>query len=136
MSETVQKVKQKVKEKAEDFIANLKLFELFLNVVRGKVDIKNRLMLLLNPENIKTSTRLTRTEIDFVSLSHFVADEFPEFEGLRKFANLFCECSISREGWGVDSSIRLNSAISESKLMQKLAIFKGSEQGKEVKGKA
>jgi len=104
-------------------------------VVRGKVDIKNRLMLLLNPDNIKTSTRLTRAEVDFVALSFFVADEFPQFRGLRKFAKEFCECAISTDGLGRDEAIRFTSAVSESKLLQRLGIFK-TEEVKPVKGKA
>jgi len=126
------KVVVKAKEKFQE---NLKRFEDFLNVVRGKVDVKSRLMLLLNPDNIKTSTRLSRTEVDFVALSYFVAEEFPEFEGLKSFATQFCECAISKEGLGREEAIRFTSAISESKLLKSLGIFK-SDETKPIKGKA
>lgn len=129
------KVIAKAKEKIQEFQENLKRFEDFLNVVRGKVDVKSRLMLLLNPDNIKTSTRLSRSEIDFVALSYFVAEEFPEFEGLKSFAKQFCECAISKEGLGREEAIRFTSAISESKLLKSLGIFK-SEETKAIKGKA
>lgn len=134
MSKTKKKLSKVVEQTKEGFQENLKRFEDFLNVVRGKVDVKSRLMLLLNPDNIKTSTRLSRTEVDFVALSHFVAQEFPEFEGLREFANQFCECAISKEGLGREEAIRFTSAISESKLLKSLGIFK-SDETKVVKGK-
>jgi len=126
------KVVAKAKEKFQE---NLKRFEDFLNVVRGKIDVKSRLMLLLNPDNIKTSTRLSRTEVDFVALSYFVAEEFPEFEGLKSFAAQFCECAISKEGLGREEAIRFTSAISESKLLKSLGIFK-TDEAKATRGKA
>ena len=129
------KVIAKAKETIQDFQENLKRFEDFLNIVRGKVDVKSRLMLLLNPDNIKTSTRLSRSEVDFVALSYFVAEEFPEFEGLKSFAEQFCECAISKDGLGREEAIRFTSAISESKLLKSLGIFK-SEETKTIKGKA
>ena len=108
----------------------LSKFERFLNIIRGKVDVKNRLSLLLNPANPKTSTQLSRNEVDFVSLSLFVAEEFEEFNPLKTFALEFCQVSISREGWGVESSIRLNSAISESKLFRDLTLKQGEAKAK------
>jgi len=120
----------------DDRETNLGWFEKFLNIVRGKVDVKNRLSLLLNPDNPITSTQLSRSEVDFVSTSFFVADEFPVFQPLANFAKQFCLTSISREGWGVDQSIRLNAAISESKLAKALGILKTEEPTRTVKGKA
>jgi len=154
LSKVITKVKKRIKKiqrdlclqcgkpvpKGEYFCSlqcELATYEQFLNISRGKVDVKNRLMLLLNPDIPKTSTKLTHEQVQFITLCHFVAKSFPEdgFEALEDFATELELASISHEGWGVDSSIRLSSAISESKLMQRLAIFK-SEETKAVKGKA
>jgi len=146
LSEVVTKIKKRIRKirkdlclrcgkpvaKGEFFCSlqcQLSAYEQFLNISRGKVDVKNRLMLLLNPDIPKTSTKLTQGQVQFIALSHFVAKSFPEdgFEALEDFATELELASISHEGWGVDSSIRLSSAISESKLMQRLAIFKSEE---------
>ena len=113
----------------------LSKFEKFLNIVRGKVDVKSRLMLLLNPDNLKTSTRLTRTETDFVALSFFVADEFPEFTPLAKYATEFMAAAISIQGLGREEAIRFTSAISESKLFKSVILGRSDEAQKAIKGK-
>lgn len=139
MSKAIQKIKKKTKkvlEKVKGFSSEeLSGFEQFLNVVRGKADIKSRIRVILDPDNLKTTTQLTGSQVDFVALSHFVADEFPEFEPVRTFAELFCECNVSRGGWGVDSSIKLNAAISESKLMQGLILKSDVMKEKGITGK-
>jgi len=111
-------------------------FERFLNIVRGKVDVKSRLMLLLNPDNLKTSTRLTRSEADFIALSFFVADEFPEFKPLASYASEFMAAAISIGGLGREEAIRFTSAISESKLFKSVILGKTEETQKAIKGKA
>lgn len=133
-SKTVEETKDKViaffKESPEKALA---LFEKFLNIARGKVDIKHRLRLLLEPDNILTTTRLTRSQIEYVSLSHFVAEEFAEegFEPLKREANIFCHANISFDGLGREEAIRYEGAIGESRLVKGLNIF-GTQ---ETKGK-
>lgn len=124
------------KLKIENIERDLSYFERFLNIVRGKVDAKYRLRLLLEPDNVRTTTRLTRGERDFVTLSDFVADKFPEegFGGLKDFATILCYTNISLEGLGRAEAIQYEGAISESKLLSKLNIFK-TEEAKTVKGK-
>jgi len=122
------KVVQKLKEPLNEFASKgLEEFEKFLNIARGKVDVKNRLMLLLNPDNIKTSTRLTKAEMDFVALCYFMDKEFPIFEPLKEYAEEFMTVAISFNGLGREEAIRFTSAVSESKLLEKLNIFKTSE---------
>lgn len=127
MSKTVAKARKKVKQ---TFQENLKRFEDFLNVVRGKIDIKSRLKLLQDPDNIRTSTRLTAGQIDAASTSFFVAKHFSQFTPLKEFFEEFCHFAISKNGLGREESIRYMSALSESKLLKSLGIFK-TEQAKE-----
>ncbi len=143
MSETVQETEEvyaeetaSVEEELKRFYEELKQFEAFWNVYKGKVDVKNRLSLLLNPETLETSTNLTKSQVEFVTLSLFAAESFPQFEPLADYAKKFCQVMISREGWGVESSIRFNSAISESKMFRSLMVGKTQEGTKEFKGKA
>jgi len=74
--------------------------------------------------------------VDFVFLSHFSADKFPEagFGGLSSFANEFCLSNISLEGKGRMEAIQYEGAIGESKLLSKLNIFgtqQATQKGKE-----
>jgi len=123
---------EKKLEKEPDSLAK---FERFLNIARGKVDIKYRLRLLLDPDNIKTTTRLSRSQVDFAFLCDFTAAKFEEegFGGLSEFATEFRLSNISLEGKGRTEAIQYEGAIGESKLLQKLNIF-GTQQARE-KGK-
>jgi hypothetical protein len=109
-------------------------FEKFLNIIRGKSDVKSRIRLLLDPDKVETSTYLTKAEVDFVSTALYVAQEFPMFETLADYAIEYSLVKISEQGHGVESVIRFTSAINESKLLSKfsLGLTRGEEQ---VKGK-
>jgi hypothetical protein len=113
-------------------------FERFLNIIRGKSDVKSRIRLLLDPDKVETSTYLTKAEVDFVSTAMFVSDQFPMFEPLEEYAMGYCLTKISEQGHGVESVIRFTSAINESKLLSKfsLGLTRGEQQqpqGKEGK---
>lgn len=97
----------------------LNKFERFLNIIRGKSDVKSRIRLLLDPDKVETSTYLTKAEVDFVSTALFVAEEFPMFEPLGDYAIQYSLVKISEQGHGVESVIRFTSAINESKLLSK-----------------
>lgn len=134
--EAKKKLLEESKEKVIAFFRKspdkaLSLFEKFLNIARGKVDIKHRLRLLLQPDNILTTTRLTRSQVDYMSLSFFVAREFPEegFEPLERLATLFGHSAISYDGLGRTEAIQYEGAISESKLLKGLNIF-GTQEAK------
>lgn len=108
----------------------LSWIEKLFALLRGKVDIKSRLTLLLSPDNIKTSTRLTPAQVRFVSSAHFVAKHFPIFEPLKDFAVEFCETNISLKGLGREEVIRFVGALQESKLLQKIGVLaKQSKEG-------
>lgn len=106
-------------------------FEAYFSVLRGKVDIKSRLMLLLNPDKPQTTAFLTSAQSHFVGLAHFMAQKFPVFKGLKDYADQVCLSSLGVEGKGIDASVRLSGAIVESKLLERLGIgITQKEKGK------
>lgn len=106
-------------------------FEAYFSVLRGKVDIKSRLMLLLNPDKPQTTAFLTNAQSHFVGIAHFMAEKFPVFKGLRDYADQVCLSSLGVEGRGIDASVRLSGAIVESKLLERLGIgISQKEKGK------
>ena len=99
--------------------------EKILAIARGRVDMKSRLMLLLDPDKVETSTRLTRSQVQFVALSYSAAEQWDFFEPLANFATHLCLTNISLEGLGIESAIRFAGALAESKLLQKMGLIKG-----------
>lgn len=110
------------KEKYDKFTERI---EKILAIARGRVDMKSRLMLLLDPDKIETSTRLTRSQVQFVALSYSAAEQWPFFEPLKNVAMHLCLGNISLDGKGREESIRFAGALAESKLLQKMGLIKG-----------
>ena len=102
--------------------------EKLIAIARGRVDMKSRLMLLLDPDKIQTSTRLSRSQVQFVALSYSAAEQWPFFEPLKDFAEHLCLTNISLEGKGREESIRFAGALAESKLLQKMGLIKGETE--------
>jgi len=102
--------------------------EKILAIARGRVDMKSRLMLLLDPDKVETSTRLTRSQVQFVSLSYSAAEQWDFFQPLFNYARHLCLANISLEGKGREESIRFAGALAESKLLQKMGLIKGETE--------
>lgn len=107
-------------EKPENFIANLKRFKMFLDVVKGKATIQGRLKPLLDPVNLQTTSRLNTSEVDFVTDAHWLASQWDEFKPLKTFAVELCETVISEGGKGRQEAISFMGATLESKLLKSL----------------
>ena len=106
-------------------------FEKFLNVVRGKKDIKSRVAVLANPDNWKSMSNLTVGQTEFVQDAFWLAKEEECYEPLEHYAQEMMEVSPSKAGLGREQSIRLMGALSESKLASKLGLtLKGEEKEK------
>jgi len=105
------------------------VLEKFFSMIRGKVDIKSRLMLLADPDNILTSTILTASQVEFVSVSFFVGDKFSVLEPLKDYARTFAQANISKQGIGREQSIALVSAMQESKLLQRMGLIAEKSKG-------
>jgi len=108
---------------------HLSRFHKLINTIRGKADIRTRLRAVLNPEKPETSSNLTRNEVDFCTLSYFVAEEFEEFKPLKRYAEKHILFKMSEQGWGVESTIRLEQAINEAKIYRNMSVFPEKPEG-------
>jgi len=113
----VQKVVEALKLSWDE---KLERFKKFLDILRGKVEIRSRLAPLLEPSKIQTSTRLSANEVEFVTDSYFFAKCWPEFQPLKDFANEFCYTKISHEGLGRLEAIQFVGAVEQTKLFKAL----------------
>jgi len=105
-------------------------FEKYFSIIRGKVELKKNLMIILDPDKPQTTSFLTKAQAHFVSISYFMAEKFSAFKGLRDYAEQVCLSSHAIEGKGIDASIKLSGAIAESKLLQRLGIQVGKKEEK------
>lgn len=86
--------------------------------------------MLLDPDNILTSSILTPSQVRFVSKSVWLADQFPLFDPLADYAFTFALTRISQGGTGQENAIRFVSALQESKLLRNMQVL--AKQGEKV----
>ena len=112
----------------EEFTLFLDRFDKIWRIKKGRTDIKSKLMLLLDPDKPQTTTFLTKSQAFYVSFSMFMAASWDEFQPLKDYALEMCLSALGVEGKGIDASVRLTGALSESKILSRLGIqVKGSE---------
>lgn len=101
-----------------------KLKEL-IDAVKGHKDVKTRIAVLADPDNLDTMSRLTKEQAGFLSVSNWLAER-PHwgsmFIGLQEYAQSLREPSIAIGGGGREEAIRFAGALSESKFLSKLGI--------------
>jgi len=118
-------LKQKDKEQLEKF-------EKFLQIVKGRKDVKSRVAVLANPDNPKSMSVLTRGQSEFVAISCFLASNKTwgeMWKPLEGYAYELMAVSPSVGGQGREQSIRFVGALSESGFLKKLGInVKGEEK--------
>lgn len=85
---------------------------------KGSQNLDERANVILNPKNIQTSSNLSSNQVDFISISYFIATPFPELQPLKDFAREFLYSSLSKEGWALEHAIAYEQAIGEKRLMQ------------------
>ncbi len=118
----------KEKETKEDKQFNR--FEKFLNLVRGRKDVKSQAEVLANPENKKSMSILSPSQVEFCQDSYWLAKDEECFEPMRDYADEMMEFSPSKMGQGREQTIRFVGALSESKLLKQLGVhIKGEEKG-------
>lgn len=97
----------------------------FYDRIKGRKDVKTRVSVLANPENLKTMSILTRSEAEFVSEAYWVSGVSKwgaMFKGLEKLAKEKLETNISIGGEGREQAIRFMGALSETKFLSKLGV--------------
>ena len=110
------------------FEENLAKFREFLNVIRGKEDIREKFSFLFQPSNIKTASRLSISQAEFVADSYFVTEYFPEFEPLLKLANEVAETSVSIKGLRVEEAIKFQQASKGQPGATQVGIFQSLKE--------
>ena len=116
------------------FEENLAKFREFLNVIRGREDIREKFSFLFQPSNIKTASRLSISQAEFVADSFFVKKHFPEFEPLLDLAMEVAETSVSIKGLRVEEAIKFQQA-SKGEVGTQVGIFQGVKEKFTGKGK-
>jgi len=106
-----------------------KAWEWFINVARGRRDIKSRVAVLANPENWKSMSNLTPSQAEFVQDAFWLHKTDSVYEPLKNYAEEMMQVSPSKGGLGREQTIRLMGALSESKFLSKLGInVKGEDK--------
>ncbi len=103
-------------------------FDRSWRLLKGRTDIKSKLMLLLNPDKPQTTTFLNRHQAHYTALSFFMKDRWEEFKPMEDYALQLCLSALGVEGKGIDSSVRLTGALSESKVFERLGITMKREE--------
>lgn len=111
----------KLEEKAiqiKEHIGERLSFKEIVELVKGSNDIQKRANVILSPKLPQTATNLSSNQVEFIAISYAIVEDFPQFQGLKDYADQFLLTSISKEGWGVDRMIAHEQAINEKRMMQ------------------
>lgn len=105
--------------------SNIQKLKELVDTVKGHKDVKTRVDVLADPENLDTMSRLTKAQAHFLGVSNWISDREHwgiMFKGLQEYAQSCRAPSISINGGGREDTIRFMGAISESKFLSKLGI--------------
>ncbi len=120
---TFEELQKRAKEYGETF-------RQFIEAITGKKDIKSKIDVLANPENLKSMSILSAGQARFISATCYLTS-IPEwggiFDGLKYYGEEIMKVSPSLMGIGREQVIRFVGALTESKLAQSLRI--GVEKG-------
>lgn len=114
-----------------------KLLELkqVLNVLRDREDISQKFSFLFQPKNIKTATRLSSSQVEFVADAHTAKAYYPEFEPLQFLSIEVAECMVSHKGLGRKDAIEFQLASRPSNAPTAVGILSQTPSKKEKKSK-
>lgn len=115
-------------EKKED---QMEKFFKFIDRLRGRRDVKTRVQVIADPDNLKSMSVLSHGEAEFVADSYFLSgvEEWGGiFEGFEDLANEIMQVSPSKKGLGREQTIRFVGALSATKILSKLGISVGGEE--------
>lgn len=108
-------------------------FRKFIDAVRGRRDIKSKVSVITDPENLDTMSILTQGQVEFCSIAKWIAgvEEWGGiFEGLDGYATSMKAHSISKRGKGREQAIQYVASLSESKILSKLGLTVSGEDKK------
>ena len=96
-----------MKKKLQDFAE-------FLKIVRGKADIREKMAFLFQPSDIRTASRLSAGQVDFIADSYFIVQYFPEFQPLKDLAIEIATSMVSHKGERVNEAIQYERAAAKT----------------------
>lgn len=121
-------MKEKLKEKLEEL-------KQVLNVLRDREDISQKFSFLFQPKNIKTASRLSTSQVEFLADSHTARKYYKEFEPLKELSIEVAECTVSHRGLGRKDAIEFQLASRPSNAPTAVGILSQTPSKKEKKSK-
>jgi len=103
----------------DKYTVQLENLKKILDVVRGKEDYKKKIEILSNPSIPRTSTRLTKKQILFVTASYWGYKVYPELKAMKDLAEGLCLTQISEKGKGIQETIQLQKAMTHGETVTK-----------------
>lgn len=113
------------------FTEELEKFKEFFNIVKGVKDVKSRVQVLADPDNLNTMSILKEGQARALANSEFLSSCSwgAMFDPLKSFNESIREPSIAVGGKGREQAIQFMGALSESKLLSKLGLtMKGDDK--------
>jgi hypothetical protein len=110
--------------------SNLDKLRELLDTLRGKKDVKTRLAVLTNPENLDTMSVLSKEQAHFLGETNWLVNQSwgKMFMPMNELAQSWREPNISINGRGREDSIEFMRAINEAKVLSKLEGKKGESK--------
>ncbi len=110
-----------IEEKEKKGLERIKeIFGLLQNIL-GVGTSQSRLAPILSPIDYRTSTKITKGEINMLVAFLVFAEESPyECESMIDFCENFCLLNISHDGFGIEKGIDLAKAFSDVKVSASL----------------
>lgn len=128
--------KEKSKTLKSKFKEKLQELREVLNVLKDKEDISQKFSFLFDPKNIKTATRLSQSQVEFVADAHTAKTFYEEFNPLKILAVEVSECAISHDGLGRKDAIEYALASRpSSQVPSAIGILTQGEEKKDKKAK-
>lgn len=126
------KGKGTLKEKFKEKLDQLKQI---LNVLKDKEDMAQKFSFLFQPRNIKTASRLSTSQVEFLADAHTSRLYYEEFEPLKQLSIEVAESTISHKGLGRKDAIEFQLASRPSNAPTAVGILAQSPSKKDKKSK-
>ena len=98
-----------------DINDRIKVIQLFMSLLGEGVSISDRINPVLAPNNFKTTSVLTRGEVNLVVTFLTLARQYPlETEPFIDFCEDFCLTKLSEQGFAIEKAIEMGRALTET----------------------
>lgn len=98
----------------ETFETRVKKISTLLNILNEGVPLSSRIDPILKPNNFRTTSILTRGEVEMMVTFLTIARQSPEeSEPFLNFCEDYCLLKLSESGFGIEKAIELGKALTE-----------------------